>query len=116
MSRTPLLALTDIADSIDRIEQYTAGLSRAEFAADRLRRDAVERCIEIISEARRRIPADLKARHPGIPWPQIAAIGNIFRHEYDEVSPALVWEVVSLHLPELRTVVWALITADKSPP
>ncbi len=114
MPRTPLLALTDIADAIDRIEQYTAGLSRTEFAADRLRRDAVERCIEIISEASRRLPTDIKARHLGIPWSQIAAIGNIFRHEYDEVSPVLVWEVVSLHVPALRAVVKSLMGDESS--
>jgi len=114
MPRTPLLALTDIADAIDRIEHYTSGHSRAEFVADRLRRDAVERCIEIITEASRRLPGDLKARHPDIPWSEIAAIGNIFRHEYDEVSPVLVWEVVSLHLPALRMAVKSLMDDDLS--
>jgi len=105
MAKSPLLALTDIGDAIERIERYVTGLSRDAFVNDRLRRDAVERCIEIISEASRRVPEDLKARHPMIPWARIAAIGNVFRHEYDEVSPTLVWEVVSMHLPTLKIAI-----------
>ncbi len=105
MARTPLVALTDISDAIGRIERYTLGLSRAAFMEDDLRRDAVERCIEIISEASRRLPEPMKSLHPSIPWAQIAAIGNVFRHEYDEVSPVLVWDLISLHLPPLKQAV-----------
>lgn len=105
MAKSPLLALTDLGDAIERVESHVAGLSRDAFIHDRLRRDAVERCIEIISEASRRVPEDLKARHPMIPWARIAAIGNVFRHEYDAVSPILVWEVVSMHLPPLKAAI-----------
>ena len=115
MPRTPLVALTDIVDAIARIERYTAGLSRATFVDHDLERDAVERCIEIISEASRRLPDDLKAQYPSIPWSRIAAIGNVFRHEYDEVSPALVWEVVSLHLSPLKQAVEEMIRRTSPP-
>ena len=116
MPRTPLLALTDIVDAIMRIERYTAGLTRTTFVEDDLHRDAVERCIEIISEASRRLPGELKAQHPSIPWQRSAAIGNVFRHEYDEVSPGLVWEVVSLHLPAPKQAVEQLMREASSGP
>ena len=108
-AKTPRAPLTDIRDAIRRIDRYTKGMSRVEFERDDLVCDAVERCIEIISEASRRIPAPLKSEHPDIPWSKIASVGNIFRHEYDEIHPALVWEMVKTHLPPLRRTIAAVI-------
>nr|WP_294507592.1 HepT-like ribonuclease domain-containing protein [uncultured Rhodopila sp.] len=44
------------------------------------------RCLEIISEASRRLPEEMKSRHPSIPWRNVGAAGNIFRHEYEKVA------------------------------
>jgi uncharacterized protein with HEPN domain len=107
--RTPRVPLTDMRDAIRRIDRYTKGETAASFGNNELVRDAVERCIEIISEASRRIPSDLKARHPEIPWRKVAGVGNVFRHEYDEVYPPLVWEIVTDYLPALRRAVNALL-------
>jgi len=109
--RTARVALIDVRDAIGRVQRYTRGKSRVEFEKDELVRDAVERCIEIISEASRRIPDSLKARHPEIPWRKVAAVGNVFRHEYDTVYPPLVWEIVIEHLPPLRRAVAAMLRA-----
>jgi uncharacterized protein with HEPN domain len=112
--RTPRVPLTDMRDAIRRIEHYTRDQTAISFAKNELVRDAVERCIEIISEAirleiiseaSRRVPADLKSLHPEIPWSKVAAIGNIFRHDYDEVYSPLVWEIVTEHLPALRRAI-----------
>ncbi|MCC7016211.1 MAG: DUF86 domain-containing protein [Rhodospirillales bacterium] len=108
-AKTPLVPLTDIRDAARRIRRYTKGKSLAAFQRDELARDAVERCIEIISEASRRLPTAMKAKHPEIPWEKVAAIGNVFRHEYDEISPPLVWAVVKDHLPALERAVNSLI-------
>ena len=54
-------------EAISDIEQITAGLSFEAYATGRAMRRAVERCIEIVSEASRRLPPDLKERHPAIP-------------------------------------------------
>jgi uncharacterized protein with HEPN domain len=72
-------------DAIRRIERYTRDQTAATFAKNELVRDAVERCIEIISEASRRVPANLKSLHPEIPWSKVSGIGNVFRHDYDEL-------------------------------
>ena len=111
--RTPRVPLTDMRDAIRRIERYTRAQTAASFAKNELVRDAVERCIEIISEASRRVPADLKSLHPEIPWGKIAAIGNVFRHDYDEVYSPLVWEIVTDHLPALQRAVNDLLRRSR---
>jgi uncharacterized protein with HEPN domain len=63
------------------------------------------RCLEIISEASRRLPAEMKARYPAIAWKNIAGAGNVYRHDYENVAAKLVWDTVQLALPPLRNVV-----------
>jgi len=66
---------------------------------------AVTRCLEIISEASRRLPTELKTRYPSIAWKDMAGAGNIYRHDYEDVAARLVWDTVQLALPPLREVV-----------
>ena len=108
-AKKSLLALTDIRDAISRIERYTKGKDLADFRMDELVHDAVERCIEIISEASRRIPDELKEKHPEIPWHNVANIGNVLRHRYNSVSIPMLWEVVQQHLPPLKRAVRAML-------
>jgi uncharacterized protein with HEPN domain len=76
-----------------------------EFRGDLRTVYAVTRCLEIISEASRRLPDELKARHPSIAWKNMAAAGNVYRHDYEDVAAKLVWETVQLALPPLRDVI-----------
>jgi uncharacterized protein with HEPN domain len=103
--------LRDILEAIDGIEQTVAGASLADFAASWQMRRAVERGIEIVSEASRHLPADVKAKHPEVPWTDIAGIGNILRHEYQRVEDAITWNVATRRLAELRRVVEAMLRA-----
>ena len=66
---------------------------------------AVARCLEIVSEASRRLPDDLKARHPSIAWRDMAGAGNIYRHDYEDVTAQHVWDAVQFDLPPLRAVI-----------
>jgi uncharacterized protein with HEPN domain len=70
---------------------------------------AVERGLEIISEASRHIPPDMKALAPSIPWRQIAAIGNLLRHEYQRTDITATWNIVAEHLPPLASAIKQLI-------
>ena len=97
--------LTDILHNIVLAESFVAGTGYDAFKDDQLRVYAVTRCLEIISEASRRLPDDLKARHPSIPWRQIAGSGNVFRHDYEDVVASFLWVVIEDHLPPLRSVV-----------
>jgi uncharacterized protein with HEPN domain len=97
--------LNDIRSHIDLVQGFVADLDVEAFQTDMLRFLAVTRCLEIISEASRRLPDDLKARHPPILWKEMAGAGNIYRHEYEDVAPVDIWMTVQEHLPALRIVV-----------
>ncbi len=81
-TKTPRFYLEHIQESIAAIERYVAGKTFEQFARDDLLRDGVERRIEIISEASRRLPEEMKARRPEMPWRAVASIGDVLRHEY----------------------------------
>ena len=97
--------LHDILHHVNLATRFAEGLDREAFTADVRTVYAVTRCLEIISEASRRLPTELKARHPNISWQQMASAGNVYRHDYEDVAAQLVWETVQRALPPLRLVV-----------
>jgi uncharacterized protein with HEPN domain len=99
MARRADHVLHDILEAIERIEQVTRGKSFDDFAASWQLQWLVQRAIEIISEASRAIPEDLKETRPEIPWDQVRGIGNVLRHEYRGISDPLIWNVVCDELP-----------------
>jgi uncharacterized protein with HEPN domain len=98
-------ALYDIRDNISLAQEFVAGLDHAAFAGSRRDLYAVTRAIEIISEASKRLPEDLRARHPATPWRDIRDVGNFYLHKYDNVAESYVWRTVHDHLPPLLVVV-----------
>lgn len=98
---SPLPRLTDIVEAIGHIQAEMAGVALDVFEGDWRRRWLIERGIEIISEASRRLPDEMKARHPAIPWRQVADIGNVLRHEYQRVAPDVLWRLVQDDLAPL---------------
>jgi uncharacterized protein with HEPN domain len=103
-SRSIAAALRDILENIKLARSFVDGLSLDDFRADRRSSYAVVRCLEIISEASRKLPADLKERHPKIPWKEIAGAGSVYRHHYVGVRDELVWKTVQEDLEALRLV------------
>jgi uncharacterized protein with HEPN domain len=97
--------LQDILHHINLAEQFVAGYDRAKFMADTRAVYATTRCLEIISEASRRLPDDLRARHPEIAWKAMAGAGNVYRHDYEDVAAQLVWNTVRDALPYLKAVI-----------
>lgn len=95
----------DILQAIANIEADTAGLDFERFAADRRVRQLVERNLEIISEASRRLPDRAKAAESEIPWREIAGIGNVLRHSYGEVRPEVLWGVRTHRLGPLKVAI-----------
>ena len=84
---------------------FAAGTNYETFKDDTLRLYAVMRCLEIISEASRRLPDELKARHPSLEWRDMAAAGNNYRHEYEDVAAGRVWRTLTVSLPLLLAVI-----------
>jgi uncharacterized protein with HEPN domain len=97
--------LNDIQHHIAMAQGFIAGMNYEAFKDDNLHLYAVTRCLEIISEASRRLPQELKARHPSIEWREMAAAGNIYRHEYEDVAASRVWRTLTVNLPLLHDVV-----------
>ncbi|CAA2156037.1 HepT-like ribonuclease domain-containing protein [Methylobacterium brachiatum] len=94
-------ACSDIVANAQRAVAFVAGFTFPTFAADDRTHYAVVRCLEIISEASRRLSAAVKARHPDVPWRLIAGAGNVYRHGYDSVTLDIVWLTVHDELPVL---------------
>ncbi len=107
--RDPRLHADDVLQAIANIEADTLGLDFEKFAADRRVRQLVERNLEILSEASRRIPDHLKAAEPDVPWREIAGIGNVLRHDYGGVRPDILWGVRTHRLAALKAAVQRIV-------
>lgn len=104
-SKRAAIALFDIRDNARLAQEFATGLSLDAFKADRRTFYAVTRCLEIISEAARRLPSSLRDRHPELPWRAIMGVGNVYRHDYDNVAEQFVWHTVQHSLEPLLAVV-----------
>ena len=107
----PTLAdrLVHILEAINDIQTLLYGKTAAAFGADKFARMAVERSFEIISEASRRIPEDLKARELEIDLRAMANIGNRLRHAYHRVDANLLWQFAERDLPPLKSFIERVI-------
>jgi len=97
--------LFHIRDNVHLARIFVEGLDYQAFRDNLLVFYAVTRCLEIISEASRRLPNDMKMRHPHILWTEMAGAGNVYRHDYEDVRQRLVWGTLHNRLPDLLTVV-----------
>ena len=104
-TRNPRVRLLHIRDEIDGVTAAIKGVSFAQYKASYSLRRTAERAVQIISEAAKVLPADQLARYPEAPWSAIIGIGNVLRHEYQEIDDRRLWDIVSVHLPQLRAVV-----------
>jgi uncharacterized protein with HEPN domain len=94
-----------------------AGVTLQAFGSDIRKRWLVERGIEIISEASRpsrHLGDELKARHPEIPWPKVAGIGNVLHHDYERVAYDVLWRLVRDDLPPLERVCRAELAREQA--
>ena len=101
MSRKPEERIADIVHCCEKIQRFTAGMNRDQLAEDELKTDAVLRNIEIIGEATKNLPDDIRARMPVIDWKKIAGMRDMLSHVYFRVDPNVVWDVVENKIPEL---------------
>lgn len=100
--RDACLLLQDMLESLEKIERYTAGLTFERFAQDDRTVDAVVRNLEVIGEAARQIPSEVRERYPEVPWRRVIGLRNVVVHEYFAVDVEIVWTVVRQSLPELK--------------
>jgi uncharacterized protein with HEPN domain len=100
--------LDDILEAIDAIEAGIVGKSLDDYSRNWILRRGVERGVEIISEASRRIPEELRNQQPEIPWKRILGIGNVLRHDYRHVSIEVIYDVAKKDLVPLRSAILAI--------
>ena len=91
-----------MVEAIERIRLIVAETTLEAFEADWERQWLVERGVEIVSEANRHLPPELKARHPDIPWSKVAGIGNVLRHDYESVAAPVMWALARNDLDALE--------------
>jgi uncharacterized protein with HEPN domain len=108
MSRDPGLYIADIIDAITAIAKYIQGYSYEQFKVDRKTIDAVVRNLEVIGEAVKKLPDDLKNKEPEIEWRKIAGLRDILIHEYFGVDTEIIWDVIKNKLESLKRVVDSL--------
>ncbi len=106
-SYSPDIVLEEMRDNSRRALDWVGVQTAAQLAADERTLYAVVRCLEIVSEASRRLPDDVKLRHPSIPWRNVADAGNAYRHVYHDIDPQIIWSTVALSLPTLLAVIEA---------
>jgi uncharacterized protein with HEPN domain len=95
----------DILQSIDHIGEFIAGIDFEGYQEDRKTRSAVERELQIITEAAIRLGDEAETLCPGPDWKGFRGMGNILRHVYHRVNDELVWNTVKEELPPMRTAV-----------
>ena len=101
--------LLHILEAINDIQTLLTGLTVPELAADKYRRIAVERFFEIICEASRNVPDNVKSQQPDIDWRGMLDFGNQLRHAYHRIEPTLLWDIAERDLPPLKAFVERMI-------
>jgi len=101
MPRDSRVYLEDILEATRKITAYTAGLSKATFLEDEKTIDAVVRNLEVIGEAVKKLPEDLRAQHSAVEWKKIAGLRDMLIHEYFGLDAEIVWDIVQNKVPAL---------------
>lgn len=96
------LYLDDILEASKRIEKYIKGMTLEKLKKDTLVIDGVVRNLEIIGEAAKNIPSQVKDKHSEIEWKKIAGLRDILAHEYFGIDLEVVWDIVKNKLPILK--------------
>ncbi len=102
MKRTYRDYIQDILLSIQEVEEFTDGMDFEEFVSDRKTVNAVIRSLEVMGEAAKKIPPEIRNRYPEIPWKYIAGMRDKLIHEYHGVDLEIVWEVINKEIPPLK--------------
>jgi len=108
VSREWRLYVADMLQCCARIEEYTRGLTQKEFERRRLVYDATLRNLELLGEAARQIPDDIRAAHADVQWRRIIAVRNILVHGYFGVDNDIIWDIVTRELGPLQKMLEAI--------
>lgn len=109
MLRDFRLYLEDVIEAIAKIQRYTAGASFQQFSNDEKVVDAVVRNLEVIGEAVKRIPDDMRRKDSAVEWKKIAGLRDMLIHEYFGIDLEIIWDIVQNKLPSLEASIRRLM-------
>ena len=112
MLRRSKLFLDDIAESCQKARNYSTGLTFEQFSADERTMDAIVRNLEIIGEAVKKLPPELKAARPDVDWKKIARFRDIVVHHYFKVDLEVVWDIIKNKIVPLEEAVTDLSAGE----
>jgi uncharacterized protein with HEPN domain len=113
MPRDFRVFLKDILEAIDRIETYTKDLSFEDFCGSKLVQDGAVRNLEIIGEAIKHVPVEVRKKYPDLEWKKIAGLRDILIHAYFGIDRDIVWDVITNKIPELKEHVSMILSKRK---
>ena len=99
----------DMLQAIALIQKYAGDITFAVYQTDDLRRSAIERQMSILSEAATRLRDTAEILCPGPDWPRIKSLGNVLRHEYQNIVDRIIWDAIETKLPSLKVDVTAAL-------
>ena len=102
MKKEPEVFIEHILESIELIENYTANKTISDFIESVQLQDSIICRIEIIGEAVKNLPAEVKSNYPDVPWKNIASMGDVLIHKYFGIDLELTWQVVQKDIPDLK--------------
>lgn len=105
--------LQDILDAIALVREYVKGHTLETFRSHRMAVDAVVRNLEVIGEAARHIPKDLREKYPEVPWRRVVGFRNVAIHDYFVIDVEIVWTIATEQLTVLEQAVGKMLTERK---
>ena len=114
MPRSYRLFLQDILTAAQKVEQYTRGKSFEDFVGDDVKLEATLYNLQIIGEAAKRVPKDIRDKFPEVNWTRIAGLRDVLAHNYFGLDLGIIWEIIQNRLVSLRLQIAEILAEEET--